>query len=290
MLGYSRQSYYKHIKAKEKSALKHELLLQQVALLRKTQKRIGVRKLYFMLRSFISEHRLSIGRDTFFDLLRENNLLIRKYRGRKPRTTFSDHWYRKYDNLIVGLIPTMPNQLWVSDITYIHLQDEFAYLSLMTDAYSHKIVGFYLCRDLSASGTVLALKMALKGIPKRDKMSSQLIHHSDRGLQYCCFQYVKLLEDNFINISMTQSGDPLENAVAERMNGILKCELLEEVYPDLPSAQTAVAQAISIYNHLRPHGSIDMLTPVQAHEKTGLLKRHWKNYYPKKEKEVIIEV
>ena len=243
-----------------------------------------------MLRSFIKDHNLSIGRDMFFDLLRENGLLIRKRRGRKPRTTFSDHWYRKYENLIVGLVPTMPNQLWVSDITYIHLQDEFAYLNLMTDAYSHKVVGFYLCRDLSASGTVLALKMALKGIPKRDKMSSQLIHHSDRGLQYCCYEYVKLLQDNFINISMTQSGDPLENAVAERMNGILKCELLEEVYPDLPDAQTAIAQAISIYNHLRPHGSIDMLTPIQAHEKTGLLKRHWKNYYPKKKKEVIFEV
>ena len=164
-------------------------------------------------------------------------------------------------------------------------------LNLITDAYSRKIIGFYLCKDLSAKGTVHALKMALQSIGKREQENSMLIHHSDRGLQYCSNDYAKLLNDNFIDISMTQTGDPRDNALAERINGILKDELLEEVYPDFKQAQTAIALAISIYNYQRPHCSIDMLTPVKAHEKTGELKRHWKNYYQiKKEKEVEIEV
>jgi putative transposase len=133
------------------------------------------------------------------------------------------------------------------------------------------------------------LKMALRGLTKREKQSNRLIHHSDRGLQYCSNDYVKLLNDNFIDISMTQTGDPLDNALAERVNGILKDELLEEVYPDFELAQSAVALAISIYNYQRPHSSVDMLTPAKAHEKTGELKRHWKNYYSiKKEKEVTM--
>ena len=289
MLGYTRQAYYKHIRAEEKTALEYELLLQQVAYLRKSQKRIGTRKMLFMLSDFIAEHQFSIGRDTFFDLLRENNLLVRKRKGRKPQTTFSKHWYKKYDNLVIGFVPTAANQLWVSDITYVHLENEFAYLNLITDAYSRKIVGFYLCKDLSAKGTIDALKMALRGLTKREKQSNRLIHHSDRGLQYCSNDYVKLLNDNFIDISMTQTGDPLDNALAERVNGILKDELLEEVYPDFELAQSAVALAISIYNYQRPHSSVDMLTPAKAHEKTGELKRHWKNYYSiKKEKEVTM--
>ena len=232
-----------------------------------------------MLSDFIAEHQFSIGRDAFFDLLRENNLLVRKRKGRKPQTTFSKHWYKKYDNLIIGFVPTAANQLWVSDITYVHLANEFAYLNLITDAYSRKIIGFYLCKDLSAKGTVQALRMALQGITKREKKSMRLIHHSDRGLQYCSNEYVNLLNDNFIDISMTQTGDPLDNALAERVNGILKDELLEEVYPDFDRGQSAVALAISIYTYQRPHSSIDMLTPAKAHEKTGLLKRLWKNYY-----------
>lgn len=287
MLGYTRQAYYKHIRTEEQTALEYDLLLQEVALLRKSQKKIGTRKMLGMLSDFISQHQFSIGRDAFFDLLRENNLLVRKRRRKKPKTTFSNHWYKKYDNLIIGFIPNAANQLWVSDITYIHLENEFAYLNLITDAYSRKIIGFYLCKDLSAKGTVQALKMALQGIAKREKKSLRLIHHSDRGLQYCSNEYIKQLNDNFIDISMTQTGDPLENALAERVNGILKDELLEEVYLDFEQAQSSVALAISIYNYQRPHSSIDMLTPAKAYEKTGELKHHWKNYYSiKKENEV----
>jgi len=284
LLGYSRQAYYQHLRIEERDALQQDLLLQEVLRIRKTQKRIGTRKLLIMMNSFMLHHSISIGRDAFFEMLNNQGLLVRRRKRSKPQTTFSSHWLRKYQNLIVGFVPTGPNQLWVSDITYIHLEEGFAYLSLITDAYSHKIVGFYLCEDLSAKGCVMALRMALKNNPSSDK----LIHHSDRGLQYCSQDYVKLLQDNNIQISMTQSGDPLENALAERVNGILKDELLEVCYPSYASSQIAIASAISIYNYQRPHSSVDMLTPVIAHTKTGELKKHWKNYYAlRKGKEVI---
>lgn len=282
LLGYSRQAYYQHLKIEAQEALQEDLLMQEVMRIRKTQKRIGTRKLLIIMNAFMQQHTIDIGRDAFFEILRGQGLLVRRRKRSKPQTTFSKHWLRKYQNLIVGFVPNAPNQLWVSDITYIHLNDGFAYLSLITDAYSHKIVGFYLCENLSAKGCVLALKMALKNNPSHDN----LIHHSDRGLQYCSHDYVELLELNKIKISMTQNGDPLENAMAERVNGILKEELLEICYPIFADAQVAVASAISTYNFQRPHSSVDMLTPVVAHTKTGELKKHWKNYYAiKKRKE-----
>jgi len=190
----------------------------------------------------------------------------------------------RYPNLANGFIPTGPNQLWVSDITYIAIGEDFGYLSLITDAYSHKVVGFYLCVDLSAKGCIFALKMALKNNPERKK----LIHHSDRGLQYYSADYVKLLEPE-IPISMTQHSDPLENAIAERINGILKDELLETRFETFSQAQQAVAVAISIYNHERPHSSVDMLTPAVAHHQSGELKKRWKNYYQPKSKEAMMK-
>lgn len=283
LLGYSRQAYYQHIKVQAQEALQEDLLVQKVVSIRKTQKRIGTRKLLIMMNVFMQQHTISIGRDAFFEMLRNQGLLVRKRKRSKPQTTFSNHWLRKYQNLIIGFVPNAPNQLWVSDITYIHLEEGFAYLSLITDAYSHKIVGFYLCEDLSAKGCVLALKMALNN----NALQDNLIHHSDRGLQYCSHDYVDLLEGNGIKISMTQNGDPLENAMAERVNGILKDELLEICYPGYAQAQVAIASAISIYNFQRPHSSVDMLTPVVAHTKTGVLKKHWKNYYAIKRKEAV---
>ena len=193
------------LKFNRKKPYKENLLVQEVLRIRKTQKRIGVRNLLVMMNVFMQLYHIGIGRDSFFEMLRDQNLLIRKRRRSKPQTTFSHHWLRKYQNLIIGFVPTAPNQLWVSDnITYIHLKESFAYLSLITDAYSHKIVGFYLCEDLSAKGCVMALKMALKNNPLHDK----LIHHSDRGLQYCSHDYVKLLQDNGIEISMTREKMP----------------------------------------------------------------------------------
>jgi transposase InsO family protein len=285
LLGYSRQAYYQNIRVQAQEALQEDLLVQKVVSIRKTQKRIGTRKLLIMMNVFMQQHTIGIGRDAFFEMLRNQGLLVRKRKRSRPQTTFSNHWLRKYQNLIIGFIPNAPNQLWVSDITYIHLEEGFAYLSLITDAYSHKIIGFYLCEDLSAKGCVLALRMALKNNPSYDN----LIHHSDRGLQYCSHDYVELLEGNRIKISMTQNGDPLENAMAERVNGILKDELLEICYPTFAQAQVAIASAISTYNFQRPHSSVDMLTPVIAHTKTGVLKKHWKNYYMiNKRKEAVI--
>jgi len=283
LLGYSRQAFYKFVKQTEKEALQHDLILQEVLKIRKTLKRLGTRKLLFKMEGFMREHHIEIGRDAMFDLLATHKLLIRRRKRRVPVTTFSDHWMRKYPNLIVEFIPTTPNQLWVSDITYITLKDDFAYLSLVTDAYSRKIVGFYLSENLSADGCIKALQMALKNNPQLGR----LIHHSDRGSQYCCADYVGLLERYFIKISMTQSGDPLENAIAERVNGILKDELLEKIYINYQEAKQAIVAAISIYNYQRPHSSIDMLTPIEAHLREGELKRRWKNYYSKK-KEVVM--
>lgn len=283
LLGYSRQAYYQHLRFKEKEALQVELLLQEVNRIRARQKRIGSRKLLFMMNSFFQQHKIQIGRDAFFDLLRERGLLIRRRRCKKPRTTFSGFWLKRYPNLTKDFIPTAPNQLWVSDITYLPVGNDFGYLSLITDACSHKVVGFYLSEDLTARGCIMALKMALKNNPQREN----LIHHSDRGLQYYSGGYMKLLGS--IRISMSENSDPLENPVAERMNGILKGELLENYFETFAQAQRGVAVAISIYNHERPHGSVDNLTPAMAHLQSGELKKRWKNYYKPKQKEVLMD-
>ena len=259
----------------------------QVNSIRKVQKKIGTRKLLGMLNEFMRLHKITIGRDEFFELLRDKGLLVRKRKRFKPQTTFSNHYYKRYENLIIGFVPTAPNQLWVSDITYIHLEKKFAYLNLITDAYSRKIVGFSLFEDLSVRGTADALEMAIDNIDKRNEQSPRLIHHSDRGMQYCSHEYTSLLKQNFIAISMTQTGDPRENPLAERVNGILKDELLEEVYPDFNYARSAVALSVATYNHQRPHSSVDMLTPFKAHQTSGELKKHWKTYY-KRRKEVTM--
>jgi putative transposase len=274
LFGYSRQAYCQHLKIQQQHALQEDLLMQEVLRIRRDQKRLGARKLLVMLSPFLTAHGIEIGRDAFFELLREHGLLVRKQRRSKPQTTFSGHWLRKYDNLTIGFVPRAAGQLWVSDITYIHLEAGFAYLSLITDAYSRKIIGFYLSEDLAASGCIQALEMALVNYP----VLGYLIHHSDRGIQYCSQGYVQLLEQRCIAISMTQSSDPPENALAERVNGILKEELLEAVYPTFTQAQVAVAKAISIYNYQRPHSSVDMLTPVEAHARTGELNRRWRSY------------
>lgn len=255
-----------------------ELLIQEVLKHRELHPRIGTRKLVVLLQCFGKQHGISLGRDALFDLLREHDLLIRR-RKRKVQTTFSKHWLRKYPNLIREFVPLAANLLWVSDITYIVIADEFAYLSLITDAYSRKIIGFYLSKTLEAVGCINALQMAMKTTATFE----HLIHHSDRGVQYCSHEYVKLLNAKNIKISMTENGDPLENAIAERVNGILKEEYLQVKYACFDDAQKSIARAITIYNSLRPHSSCDMKTPDEAHITKGVLKRKWKNYYKKKE-------
>lgn len=259
----------------QQKAYESDLIIEEVLRYRMLQKRIGTRKLLDEIQGFLQAHQFQIGRDAMFDLLSEHGLLVTRRKRKGSVTTFSKHRFKKYPNIVKGFVPIAPNQLWVSDITYIHLKEGFAYLSLITDAYSRKIVGFYLSNDLSANGPLKALQMALK----QNSSITNLIHHSDRGVQYCCDDYVTLLTHNNIKISMTENGDPLENALAERVNGILKTELLEEIYIDYKSAQHAVAIACSTYNHLRPHGSINNLKPFDAHQKCGELPMRWKNYY-----------
>ena len=274
LLGYTRQAYYKSKRLVERRAFGAEIILREVVRLRTQQKRVGVRKLHHMMGSFTRGHGVEMGRDALYDLLREHSMLVRRRRRRGPRTTFSAFWKQSYPNLARDFCPAAPNQLWVSDITYIRVKEGFAYLSLITDAYSRKIVGYHLKGDLTAKGPAAALRMALRNNPEREG----LIHHSDRGLQYYSGEYMKLLGKD-IRISMSEKSDPLENAIAERVNGILKQELLAKSYSSFTEATRQVARAVSIYNHLRPHLSIDMLTPSEAHAKTGPLTKRWKNYY-----------
>ena len=193
-----------------------------------------------------------------------NQLLIRK-RKRSVRTTNSHHWLRKYPNLIRKFTPTGINQLWVSDITYWKINQDHVYISFITDAYSHKIVGYHVGETLEAIESIQALKMALLILREADH--SQLIHHSDRGLQYCSAAYVKLLQDYQINISMTENGDPLENAMAERINGIIKEEYLDTYQVNtINEAKELLQSVVDLYNKERPHMSIGYLTPDHIHQ------------------------
>jgi len=284
--GHSRQAYYKQRSQAEKEPLQEELIVQQVLKHRALQPQIGGRKLYFLIKGFLVSRGIKMGMAAFFKLLGKYELL-NKRRRYKVCTTNSNHWMKKHPNLIKDKLPTASDQLWVSDITYMELQHKDAFLSLVTDAYSRKIVGFHLSNSLAAEGTVKALKMA---IGERREIPG-LIHHSDRGGQYCCNDYVRELTRRKISISMTQSGDPRDNAIAERVNGILKMELLEPVYQDLKTAREAVEQAVNIYNYLRPHSSISMLAPALVHGRDLPVKRRWKNYYrttPKNHSDLVI--
>jgi putative transposase len=288
LLGYSRQSYYQGIKFNNQKAFEADIIINEVLQYRIRQKRMGTRKLLHEMDAFLKAHHFQIGRDAMFSLLADHGLLVTKRKRRGCCTTLSRHRFRKFPNIIKDFVPLAPNQLWVADITYIHLANEFAYLSLLTDAYSRKIVGFCLCKDLSAKGPLGALKMALSNT----KYTGNIIHHSDRGVQYCCDEYVALLQNNSIKLSMTEKGDPLENAIAERVNGILKTELLDAIFINFETAQNAVAIACSTYNHLRPHNSINNLKPFEAHQSEGSIPRLWKNYYQinkrKKEEQVMM--
>lgn len=191
LLGYSRQAYYKVIKTHEIADFAASVLLAEVSTIRMDQQRLGGRKLFHKLQGFMDDHDFHIGRDAFFNLLRNHGMLVHRRKRRHPKTTFSYHLFHKYPNKIIGIVPTGPNQLWVSDITFIRVAKKFAYLSLVTDAYSRKIVGYHLSKNLSAGGCALALKMAIKDNPLRNKDSQIMLHHSDRGVQYCCNDYVK---------------------------------------------------------------------------------------------------
>lgn len=280
LFGKSRQAFYEQKNSQDDKGFHDALVLKLVAEIRADLPRCGTDKLHFMLQQSFTSHYIKLGRDGLYHLLGRYGLLIR-HRRRKPYTTNSHHHYKKYPNLIKEMIITQAGMLWVSDITYIRILNGFAYLSIITDAYSHKIVGYKLHKTLQAQGAIDALIMAGEDARKTDK----LIHHSDRGIQYCCHDYVQMIEHSNIQLSMTEKGDPYENAIAERVNGILKYEHgLKKTFGSFDEAKNAVDDAVRKYNELRIHDSCNRLTPVMAHEQKGILQKHWKpKVYAKKE-------
>jgi transposase InsO family protein len=276
LFGKSRQAYYERSRYVAILSVEEDTILSLVREVRMDFPRMGARKLLIYLKPKFRSLGISIGRDAFFELLYRNFMLVRKVRSRR-KTTFSNHWMHKYPNLTGDYTPQAPNRLWVSDITYIEIADDVFYLSLITDVYSHKIVGWNLARTLRSSETLIALKMALRGLNGKQP---ELIHHSDRGSQYCCRDYVNMLNRKDIRISMTENGDPRENAVAERINGILKTEwIYGNTLSSWRETVSFVGKIIDLYNNQRPHQSIGYMVPALVHQ-TGLeTKRMWKNYY-----------
>lgn len=224
--------------------------------------RIGTRKLHYILTEELKQEKIKLGRDKMFEILGKNGLLIKK-RKRYVQTTNSKHWLKKYPNLIKGLEIERPEKLWVSDITYIRTEEGFCYLTMITDAYSRKIVGYNTSKSLGNEGVIQALQMAIKNRKTRE----ELIHHSDRGLQYCSKEYVELLEASKIKISMTEQSDPYENALAERMNRTIKEEfLMIDKFRDYQLLKRTVAESVDIYNTERPHLSCAMQYPADVHK------------------------
>lgn len=273
LFGKTRQGWYKQQASLDNEVLREAIIVRHVRELRSQMPRIGARKLHHMLTPLLKGHAINLGRDKLFDILTDYGLLVRRRKRRKPLTTNSDHPFRKYPNLVKGMQAERPQQLWVSDITYISLREKYCYLSLVTDAYSRKIVGACLWPNLKKEGPLNALEKALS----ERTANEALIHHSDRGLQYCCSDYISKLNKGQIVISMTEKGDPYENALAERVNGILKTELsLDNKFDNYHQALEAVNHAIRVYNTLRPHASINYMTPEQAHRQCGPLPTRWK--------------
>ena len=278
LFGKTRHALYDHQWRRSREIFTDDIILKCVKDLREQLPRLGTRKLLYKIEPLLQAHGIKVGRDYLFDLLGRHRLLIRQ-RKRKIITTDSRHWMHKYDNLIKDLDCHRPEQIWVSDITYIRMGNQWGYLSLITDAYSRKIMGYCLRTDMLAAGPIEALKMAINNRRYKDQ---PLIHHSDRGSQYCSENYVQVLKGNNISISMTQNGDPYENALAERMNGILKTEFnLYGSQYGFEQTYQMVKESIAAYNSLRPHSSCDYLTPDQAHQLKGSMKKRWKSY-PKK--------
>ena len=278
VFGYSKQAYYKQLQCSEKKVAEEDVVVGLIRKKRAIWKRGSGRNLHQCLKKELLQHHIKMGRDKFFTVLRNNDLLIKPKRIR-AKTTCSYHHFNKYKNLTEGLSPQRCNEIWVSDITYVWLkqQDKFCYLSLITDLYSRKIIGNCVHEDLSVKGSLEALRKALK---QRKEKTENLIHHS--CVQYCCHTYVKLLKKNNVHISMTQTGDPLENAVAERIHRTIKEEFTtdrEINFSTIAEAKANIRKFIDFYNQHRPHRSIQWYTPNEAHKRKGTLKRVWKSYY-----------
>jgi len=262
LLGISRQAFYQ---AKQR-ALKRTKVLAQIKPLvqsvRMIMPRVGTRKLYYLLKEDFERLGIKIGRDALFDYLRSEHMLIKPKRN-YTKTTHSKHWLKKHPNLLKELKPNKPEHIFVSDITFVKSRKKTHYLSLVTDAYSRKIMGYKLSDDMSAKNVVKALKMAIK-----EKVTNQTtIHHSDRGLQYCSSIYQGVLKKNNITPSMTDGYDCYQNALAERINGILKQEFLINKCNNAKELNQLIKESIDVYNNKRPHLSLNMKTPNFVHNK-----------------------
>ncbi len=277
MFGVNRQVYYRRkqtVKLRKSRAVQVVELVESV---RFQMPKIGVRKLYFLLQEELK--RLHVGRDMLFRIMKANHMLIIPKRS-YHLTTNSHHRFRKHKNLIENVVPEKPEQIWVSDITYVGNRQNPMYLALITDAYSKQIMGYDVSNSLDVSGSLRALNMALK---KRKYKNNVLTHHSDRGLQYCSNEYQNVLSRSKVNCSMTESYDPYANAVAERVNGILKGEFIG--YNNKYSLQTMeklIEKSVEIYNKRRPHFSCLYMTPSQMHNQNEIKIKTYKNKYPSK--------
>jgi transposase InsO family protein len=275
LFGKTRQAFYDMSWRSSDDQIQEAFIIDKVKTLRQQAKGVGGSQMHRILKEELRLYNIAVGRDSFYALLRKHGLLIKRKK-RYVITTDSNHPYYKWPDLTGDLTLTGTEQLWVSDITYLRTENGFVYLSVITDAYSRKITGYHVSQQLKAQGCMIALNKAIAGLCT-GKEKRKLIHHSDRGIQYCCDPYVTLLQNNNINISMTQTGSPYDNAIAERVNGILKHQIgLNEVFKNYASAVSAVCKAVDIYNCVRPHMSVSNLTPEKAHNTKQTLIKKWK--------------
>lgn len=279
LFGKSRLAWYDRLRREEAQVVEYRMVLDMVQLIREELPQAGTPMLYRILKPKLAMLEIKMGRTALHRLLLENGLTLRRKRARYPKTTDSKHWLKKWPNLIRDLEPLRPLHVWVADITYLRLQDDdFCFLSLLTDAYSKLVVGWCLNPSLCHRGPLQALNMALETFPER---KDELIHHSDRGSQYCSKAYVDCLQKHGVSISMTENKDPYENPIAERINGTMKNYLgLNQRFPSLETARAATADKIRIYNQVKPHSSCDYLTPMEAHQNTGPMKQWWRKNNP----------
>jgi len=260
-LGMTRQNFYKGRIARRREEVDAGLVVQLVRAERALQPRLGGRKLFKILAPVLENEGVKLGRDRFFAILCEKGLLVPPL-PKSPRTTRFEPCLPVFHNLVAGLVLTGPNQAWAADITYIRTDEGFLYLSLITDMWSRKIVGFHVGDSLETEGALLALVMALVSL----RCSEKPVHHSDRGCQYASHLYVGKLTEAGLQISMTEELHCYENAMAERVNGILKQEYyIGSCFRNKNQAKAAVKEAVYLYNTRRPHKSLYYETPEKMH-------------------------
>lgn len=276
-MGMSRQAYYKGLACERKKGEQHATVIELVSRTRQRQPRIGTRKLHCMLEQPLRNAGIKIGRDRLFDVLREAHMLVAPRRA-YHRTTQSNHHFRRHPNLLkpgqeARVVPTGCEQVWVADITYLPTRDQLAYLSLVTDAYSRRIVGWHVHASLQAEEVGKAMELALR----QRRTRQRLVHHSDRGVQYCSGHYQAIHARHAVTCSMTDGYDCYQNALAERVNGILKNEFLLRRPANLRQATTMVRESIAIYNQERPHNSLRNKTPDAVHRASLLAQQERKS-------------